>query len=230
MCLSAQKLHFILLISFPTLGVFPGVLKLSVGVPCCFCLSPSVWPASVTSEALPQEPKSESETTSCTATTAISDSNVREQIREKISCLLQRARVPMNLPEPPTSSPSSSLPQSSRFQESHSGPFKEGPVKGSVGHFSGSSSTGLGVGPRTWRRMSTGESDNVQCTSVCSESGEISNDSRVQIKSVKRSLLCSLPSVAWLRIGPSQFQLISIIYQCGSDYVIQNMTNLKTVV
>ncbi|XP_066092663.1 LIM domain only protein 7 isoform X9 [Saccopteryx bilineata] len=35
----------------------------------------SALPASVTSEALPQEPKSESETTNCTATTAISDSN-----------------------------------------------------------------------------------------------------------------------------------------------------------
>ncbi|XP_068840394.1 LIM domain only protein 7 [Capricornis sumatraensis] len=40
----------------------------------------SVWPASVTSEALPQEPKSESETTSCTATTAISDSNLDGQL------------------------------------------------------------------------------------------------------------------------------------------------------
>ncbi|KAM9675102.1 LIM domain only protein 7 isoform 2-T2 [Dama dama] len=39
----------------------------------------SVWPASVTSEALPQEPKSESETTNCTATTAISDSNLDGQ-------------------------------------------------------------------------------------------------------------------------------------------------------
>ncbi|XP_054442421.1 LIM domain only protein 7 isoform X4 [Pteronotus mesoamericanus] len=36
----------------------------------------SVPPVSVTSEALPQEPKSESETTNCTATTAISDSNL----------------------------------------------------------------------------------------------------------------------------------------------------------
>uniref|UniRef100_A0AC11BI90 LIM domain 7 n=1 Tax=Ovis aries TaxID=9940 RepID=A0AC11BI90_SHEEP len=40
----------------------------------------SVWPASVTSEALPQELKSESETTSCTATTAISDSNLDGQL------------------------------------------------------------------------------------------------------------------------------------------------------
>ncbi|MXQ93592.1 hypothetical protein E5288_WYG018895 [Bos mutus] len=39
----------------------------------------SVWPASATSEALPQEPKSESETTNCTATTAISDSNLDGQ-------------------------------------------------------------------------------------------------------------------------------------------------------
>uniref|UniRef100_A0A8C6CG78 LIM domain 7 n=1 Tax=Moschus moschiferus TaxID=68415 RepID=A0A8C6CG78_MOSMO len=39
----------------------------------------SVWPASVTSEALPQEPKSESETTNCTAMTAISDSNLDGQ-------------------------------------------------------------------------------------------------------------------------------------------------------
>lgn len=75
-----------------------------------FFLSPSVWPVSATSEALPQEPKSESETTNCTATTAISDSNVREQIREKISCLLRRPRVPMHFPEPATTSPSSSLP------------------------------------------------------------------------------------------------------------------------
>nr|XP_023477466.1 LIM domain only protein 7 isoform X2 [Equus caballus] len=36
----------------------------------------SVWPVGVTLEALPQEPKSESETTSCTAMTAISDSNL----------------------------------------------------------------------------------------------------------------------------------------------------------
>ncbi|XP_028004845.2 LIM domain only protein 7 isoform X9 [Eptesicus fuscus] len=39
----------------------------------------SVLPVSVTSEALPQEPKSESETTNCTATTAISDSNLDGQ-------------------------------------------------------------------------------------------------------------------------------------------------------
>ncbi|XP_047611639.1 LIM domain only protein 7 isoform X14 [Phacochoerus africanus] len=39
----------------------------------------SVCPVSVTSEALPQEPKSESETTNCTATTAISDSNLDGQ-------------------------------------------------------------------------------------------------------------------------------------------------------
>nr|XP_054385099.1 LIM domain only protein 7 isoform X12 [Pongo abelii] len=39
----------------------------------------SVLPVSVTSEALPQELKSESETTSCTATTAISDSNLDGQ-------------------------------------------------------------------------------------------------------------------------------------------------------
>lgn len=50
-----------------------------MGVSCCFCFSLSVWPASVTSEALPQEPKSESETTNCTATTAISDSNLDGQ-------------------------------------------------------------------------------------------------------------------------------------------------------
>lgn len=73
-------------------------------------LSFSVWPASVTSEAPPQEPKSESETINCTATTAISDSNVREQIREKISCLLKRPRVPMHFPEPAAMPPSSSLP------------------------------------------------------------------------------------------------------------------------
>ncbi|XP_045057718.2 LIM domain only protein 7 isoform X15 [Desmodus rotundus] len=36
----------------------------------------SVLPVSATSEALPQEPKSESDTTNCTATTAISDSNL----------------------------------------------------------------------------------------------------------------------------------------------------------
>uniref|UniRef100_A0A8V8TKQ1 LIM domain 7 n=1 Tax=Homo sapiens TaxID=9606 RepID=A0A8V8TKQ1_HUMAN len=70
----------------------------------------SVLPVSVTSEALPQELKSGSETTNCTATTAISDSNVREQIREKISCLLRRPRVPMHFPEPAASSPPSSLP------------------------------------------------------------------------------------------------------------------------
>lgn len=35
-----------------------------------------MWPVGVTLEALPQEPKSESETTSCTAMTAISDSNL----------------------------------------------------------------------------------------------------------------------------------------------------------
>ncbi|XP_006901192.1 PREDICTED: LIM domain only protein 7-like [Elephantulus edwardii] len=40
----------------------------------------SAWPVSVTSGALPQEPKSESETTSCTATTAISDSNLDSQL------------------------------------------------------------------------------------------------------------------------------------------------------
>ncbi|XP_072638837.1 LIM domain only protein 7 isoform X15 [Canis lupus baileyi] len=40
----------------------------------------SVWPASVTSEAPPQEPKSESETINCTATTAISDSNLDGQL------------------------------------------------------------------------------------------------------------------------------------------------------
>ncbi|XP_016047551.1 LIM domain only protein 7 isoform X7 [Erinaceus europaeus] len=40
----------------------------------------SVWPVSVTSVALPQEPKSESETTSCTAMTAISDSNLDGQL------------------------------------------------------------------------------------------------------------------------------------------------------
>ncbi|XP_004416687.1 PREDICTED: LIM domain only protein 7 isoform 3 [Odobenus rosmarus divergens] len=39
----------------------------------------SVWPVSVTSEAPPQEPKSESETTNSTATTAISDSNLDGQ-------------------------------------------------------------------------------------------------------------------------------------------------------
>ncbi|XP_059985618.1 LIM domain only protein 7 isoform X10 [Lagenorhynchus albirostris] len=39
----------------------------------------SVWPVIVTSEALPQEPKSESETTNCIATTAISDSNLDGQ-------------------------------------------------------------------------------------------------------------------------------------------------------
>ncbi|TKC44652.1 hypothetical protein EI555_010438, partial [Monodon monoceros] len=77
-----------------------------------------------------KEPKSESETTNCIATTAISDSNVREQIREKISCLLRRPRVPMHFPEPTTSSPSSSLPQSSRLQEPQSIPFKEGPLDG----------------------------------------------------------------------------------------------------
>lgn len=60
----------------------------------------SVSPVGVTSEALPQELKSESETTNSTAMTAISDSNVREQIREKISCLLRRPRVPMSFPEP----------------------------------------------------------------------------------------------------------------------------------
>lgn len=75
-----------------------------------FFLSSSVWPVGVTLEALPQEPKSESETTSCTAMTAISDSNVREQIREKISCLLRRPRVPMHFPEPAAISPSGSLP------------------------------------------------------------------------------------------------------------------------
>nr|KAF6427773.1 LIM domain 7 [Rousettus aegyptiacus] len=42
-------------------------------------LRSSVWPVSATSEALPQEPKSESETTNCTATTAISDSNLDGQ-------------------------------------------------------------------------------------------------------------------------------------------------------
>uniref|UniRef100_A0A8C5VMB7 LIM domain 7 n=1 Tax=Microcebus murinus TaxID=30608 RepID=A0A8C5VMB7_MICMU len=42
-------------------------------------LRSSVCPVSVTSEALPQEPKSESETSSCTATTAISDSNLDGQ-------------------------------------------------------------------------------------------------------------------------------------------------------
>nr|XP_025873495.1 LIM domain only protein 7 isoform X2 [Vulpes vulpes] len=40
----------------------------------------SVWPVSVTSEAPPQEPKSESETINCTATTAISDSNLDGQL------------------------------------------------------------------------------------------------------------------------------------------------------
>ncbi|XP_073899309.1 LIM domain only protein 7 isoform X4 [Castor canadensis] len=40
----------------------------------------SVWPVGVTSEALPQEPKSESETTNCTAMTAISDSNLDGQL------------------------------------------------------------------------------------------------------------------------------------------------------
>ncbi|XP_077711474.1 LIM domain only protein 7 isoform X11 [Canis aureus] len=40
----------------------------------------SVWPASVTSEAPPQEPKSESKTINCTATTAISDSNLDGQL------------------------------------------------------------------------------------------------------------------------------------------------------
>ncbi|XP_007446660.1 PREDICTED: LIM domain only protein 7 [Lipotes vexillifer] len=39
----------------------------------------SVWPVIVTSEALPQEPKSESETTNCIATTAMSDSNLDGQ-------------------------------------------------------------------------------------------------------------------------------------------------------
>ncbi|XP_031790798.1 LIM domain only protein 7 isoform X4 [Piliocolobus tephrosceles] len=43
-------------------------------------LRSSVLPVSVTSEALPQELKSESETTSCTATTAISDSNLDGQL------------------------------------------------------------------------------------------------------------------------------------------------------
>ncbi|XP_038425700.1 LIM domain only protein 7 isoform X9 [Canis lupus familiaris] len=43
-------------------------------------LRSSVWPASVTSEAPPQEPKSESETINCTATTAISDSNLDGQL------------------------------------------------------------------------------------------------------------------------------------------------------
>ncbi|XP_049708951.1 LIM domain only protein 7 isoform X9 [Elephas maximus indicus] len=41
--------------------------------------SNSVWPVNVTSAALPQEPKSESETTNCTAMTAISDSNLDSQ-------------------------------------------------------------------------------------------------------------------------------------------------------
>ncbi|XP_023582491.1 LIM domain only protein 7 isoform X1 [Trichechus manatus latirostris] len=39
----------------------------------------SAWPVKVTLAALPQEPKSESETTNCTATTAISDSNLDSQ-------------------------------------------------------------------------------------------------------------------------------------------------------
>lgn len=39
-----------------------------------------MWPVSVTSEARPQEPKSESEATSSTATTAISDSNLDGQL------------------------------------------------------------------------------------------------------------------------------------------------------
>lgn len=38
-----------------------------------------MWPVSVTSEALHQEQKSESETTNCTAMTAISDSNLDGQ-------------------------------------------------------------------------------------------------------------------------------------------------------
>ncbi|KAM5288611.1 LOW QUALITY PROTEIN: LIM domain only protein 7 [Ctenodactylus gundi] len=42
-------------------------------------LRSSVWPAGATSEALPQELKSESETTNCTATTAISDLNLDGQ-------------------------------------------------------------------------------------------------------------------------------------------------------
>lgn len=77
----------------------------------CILLSVSVSPVAATLEALPQEPKSESETTNSTAMTAISDSNVREQIREKISCLLRRPRVPMSFPEPAAASSSpGSLP------------------------------------------------------------------------------------------------------------------------
>nr|XP_048277672.1 LIM domain only protein 7 isoform X5 [Myodes glareolus] len=70
----------------------------------------SVSPVNVTSEVPPQELKSESETANSTAMTAISDSNVREQIREKISCLLRRPRVPMPFPEPAATSSSGSLP------------------------------------------------------------------------------------------------------------------------
>lgn len=44
------------------------------------CIVLSVCPASATSEVLPQEPKSESGTTSSTATTAISDSNLDGQL------------------------------------------------------------------------------------------------------------------------------------------------------
>lgn len=144
-----------------------------------------MWPVIVTSEALPQEPKSESETTNCIATTAISDSNVREQIREKISCLLRRPRVPMHFPEPSTSSPSSSLPQSSRLQESQSIPFKEGPVSGSVGQCSG-------VQPHKGEcRTKEPERDACQesgrCSGQSAESGETSDDSSIKTNQDQQS-------------------------------------------
>ncbi|KAF6084232.1 LIM domain 7 [Phyllostomus discolor] len=50
--------------------------QVPAGAPSGSQLRNSVLPVSATSEALPQEPKSESETTNCTATTAISDSNL----------------------------------------------------------------------------------------------------------------------------------------------------------
>lgn len=55
-------------------------------------------------EALPQELKSESEATSCTTTAAYLRFKCKRANQEKISCLLQRARVPTYCPEPTTCS------------------------------------------------------------------------------------------------------------------------------
>lgn len=64
-----------------------------------------------------------------------------------------------------------------------------------------------------------GSQDNVQCSLVCSESREASNDSRIHIKSVKMSLLYSLSSDTWpLRVLADFYYLPMWVRLCDLEY------------